>query len=69
MYLVLYNNVLLCTVLVFHLDKCCISYFVKTKLMNKNPLQSICRSGTFGMEAVARQFATDENVMVLRNGW
>ena len=26
-------------------------------------------SGTFGMEAVARQFATDKNVLVLRNGW
>ncbi|WP_017429833.1 aminotransferase class V-fold PLP-dependent enzyme [Vreelandella jeotgali] len=26
-------------------------------------------SGTFGMEAVARQFATDQRVMVLRNGW
>jgi len=26
-------------------------------------------SGTYGMEATARQFATDENVMVLRNGW
>ena len=26
-------------------------------------------SGTFGMEAVARQFATKKNVMVLRNGW
>jgi len=26
-------------------------------------------SGTFGMEAVARQFATDEHVLVLRNGW
>ncbi len=26
-------------------------------------------SGTFGMEAVARQLATDANVMVLRNGW
>ena len=26
-------------------------------------------SGTFGMEAVARQFATDKPVMVLRNGW
>jgi len=26
-------------------------------------------SGTYGMEAVARQFATDEHVMVLRNGW
>ena len=27
------------------------------------------RSGTFGMEAVARQFATDQHVMVIRNGW
>jgi aspartate aminotransferase-like enzyme len=27
------------------------------------------RSGTFGMEAVARQFATNEHVMVVRNGW
>ena len=26
-------------------------------------------SGTFGMEAVARQFATNENVLVVRNGW
>jgi aspartate aminotransferase-like enzyme len=26
-------------------------------------------SGTFGMEAVARQFAADKKVMVLRNGW
>ncbi|MGB1880686.1 MAG: aminotransferase class V-fold PLP-dependent enzyme [Gammaproteobacteria bacterium] len=26
-------------------------------------------SGTFGMEAVARQFATDQRVMVIRNGW
>ncbi len=26
-------------------------------------------SGTFGMEAVARQFATGKKVMVLRNGW
>jgi aspartate aminotransferase-like enzyme len=26
-------------------------------------------SGTFGMEAVARQFATGQDVMVLRNGW
>lgn len=25
--------------------------------------------GTFAMEAVARQFATDANVMVIRNGW
>ena len=26
-------------------------------------------SGTYGMEAVARQFATDKNVLVIRNGW
>jgi hypothetical protein len=26
-------------------------------------------SGTFGMEAVARQFAGDKKVLVLRNGW
>ena len=26
-------------------------------------------SGTFGMEAVARQFAGDQKVMVIRNGW
>ncbi len=26
-------------------------------------------SGTFGMEAVARQFATDQRCLVLRNGW
>ena len=26
-------------------------------------------SGTFGMEAVARQFATEKNVLVIRNGW
>ncbi len=26
-------------------------------------------SGTFGMESVARQFATGQHVMVLRNGW
>ena len=29
----------------------------------------IPRSGTFGMEAAARSFATDKHVMVLRNGW
>ena len=26
-------------------------------------------SGTFGMESVARQFATNQKVLVLRNGW
>jgi len=26
-------------------------------------------SGTFGMEAVARQFATDKKCLIIRNGW
>jgi aspartate aminotransferase-like enzyme len=26
-------------------------------------------SGTFGMESVARQFATDKKVLIIRNGW
>ncbi|MBP8839816.1 MAG: alanine--glyoxylate aminotransferase family protein, partial [Giesbergeria sp.] len=26
-------------------------------------------SGTFGMEAVARQFANNEKVLIVRNGW
>ena len=26
-------------------------------------------SGTFGMEAVARQFANDKQVLIIRNGW
>ena len=26
-------------------------------------------SGTYGMEAVARQFATDRKCLVIRNGW
>jgi aspartate aminotransferase-like enzyme len=26
-------------------------------------------SGTYGMEAVARQFATDKKCLVIRNGW
>ena len=26
-------------------------------------------SGTFGMEAVARQFAADKKVLIIRNGW
>ena len=25
--------------------------------------------GTYGMEAIARQFTTDANVLVIRNGW
>mmetsp|Transcript_5561 Transcript_5561/g.6833 ORF Transcript_5561/g.6833 Transcript_5561/m.6833 type:complete len:448 (+) Transcript_5561:172-1515(+) len=36
---------------------------------NARKVAIIPGSGTFGMEAVARQFATDEHVMVVRNGW
>jgi len=36
---------------------------------NAEKVAIIPGSGTFGMEAVARQFATDEHVMVIRNGW
>lgn len=36
---------------------------------NADNVAIIPGSGTFGMEAVARQFATDEHVMVIRNGW
>jgi aspartate aminotransferase-like enzyme len=36
---------------------------------NAKKVAIIPGSGTFGMEAVARQFATDRHVMVLRNGW
>jgi len=36
---------------------------------NARKVAIIPGSGTFGMEAVARQFATDQHVMVIRNGW
>lgn len=36
---------------------------------NAEKVAIIPGSGTFGMEAVARQFATNENVLVIRNGW
>jgi alanine-glyoxylate transaminase/serine-glyoxylate transaminase/serine-pyruvate transaminase len=36
---------------------------------NARKVAIIPGSGTFGMEAVARQFATDKHVMVIRNGW
>jgi len=39
------------------------------KVYNAEKVAIIPGSGTYGMEAVARQFATDEHVMVLRNGW
>jgi len=36
---------------------------------NADKVAIVPGSGTFGMESVARQFATDEHVMVIRNGW
>eukprot|EP00536_Pseudo-nitzschia_multiseries_P006090 jgi/Psemu1/318813/estExt_fgenesh1_pm.C_1250012 len=36
---------------------------------NAEKVAIIPGSGTFGMEAVARQFATNEHVLVIRNGW
>jgi len=36
---------------------------------NADAMAIVPGSGTFGMEAVARQFATDKNCLVIRNGW
>jgi alanine-glyoxylate transaminase/serine-glyoxylate transaminase/serine-pyruvate transaminase len=36
---------------------------------NADKVAIIPGSGTFGMEAVARQFATDKHAIVIRNGW
>ena len=36
---------------------------------NADAVAIVPGSGTFGMEAVARQFATDQHVLVVRNGW
>ena len=45
-----------------------ISRIVK-KVYNARSAIIVPGSGSFGMEAVARQFATDQKVMVIRNGW
>ena len=45
-----------------------ISRIVKT-VYNARAAIVVPGSGTFGMEAVARQFATQRKVMVIRNGW
>jgi aspartate aminotransferase-like enzyme len=47
---------------------CDISRIVK-KVYNAKASIVVPGSGTFGMEAVARQFATQRKVMVIRNGW
>ena len=39
------------------------------EVYNASAVVVIPGSGTFGMEAVARQFATDKTCLVLRNGW
>ncbi len=39
------------------------------EVYNAHSVAVIPGSGTFGMEAVARQFATDQHVLVVRNGW
>jgi aspartate aminotransferase-like enzyme len=36
---------------------------------NASAVAIVPGSGTFGMEAVARQFANDESCLILRNGW
>jgi len=39
------------------------------KVYNAKAVIVVPGSGTFGMEAVARQFATDKKCLVIRNGW
>lgn len=39
------------------------------KVYNADGVAVVPGSGTFGMEAVARQFATDKKCLVIRNGW
>ncbi|MGI9621194.1 MAG: aminotransferase class V-fold PLP-dependent enzyme [Acidimicrobiales bacterium] len=39
------------------------------EVYNADSVAVVPGSGTFGMEAVARQFATDQHCVVIRNGW
>ena len=39
------------------------------KVYNAHSVAIVPGSGTFGMEAVARQFAADKKCLVIRNGW
>ncbi|MGB1008739.1 MAG: aminotransferase class V-fold PLP-dependent enzyme [Thiolinea sp.] len=39
------------------------------EVYNAHAVAVVPGSGTFGMEAVARQFAKEQDVMVIRNGW
>ena len=40
-----------------------------TSVYNTDTCAIVPGEGTFAMESVAREFATDKKVMVLRNGW
>lgn len=40
-----------------------------TEVYNADAVAIVPGSGTFGMEAVARQFARDQHCLVVRNGW
>lgn len=42
---------------------------VLKKTYNADSSVIVPGSGTFGMEAVARQFANDKKVLIIRNGW
>ena len=39
------------------------------RVYNADAIAIVPGSGTFGMEAVARQFANDKNCLIVRNGW
>ena len=39
------------------------------KVYNSESVVLVPGGGTYGMEAVARQFATDKDCLVIRNGW
>lgn len=39
------------------------------QVYNADAVAIVPGSGTYGMEAVARQFATDQHALILRNGW
>ena len=39
------------------------------KVYNARSVIVVPGSGTFGMESVARQFASDKKCLVIRNGW
>ena len=52
----------------FQVVMCDVSAILK-EVYNAKSALVVPGSGTYGMEAVARQFATGEDVLVIRNGW